>query len=126
MIGRIAASLLVLTCPWTGLWPERVHAGPVEQGMAVAHQHCTRCHVVGDYNPKGGISSTPSFQLLVNALKDYEERFDTFYVRPPHPAVIIIEGIEKRDDLPYNAVPVKITLEDVENIGIFAKSLKKK
>ena len=99
---------------------------PITDGKAVAQQHCTRCHVVGDYNPNGGISSTPSFQLLVNALKDHEERFDTFYVRPPHPAVIIIEGIEKQDDLPFNAVPVKITLKDVENIAAFAKTLIKK
>ncbi|MCP4185360.1 MAG: cytochrome c [Hyphomicrobiales bacterium] len=100
-------------------------ADPVGEGKAVAEQHCSRCHVVGDYNPNGGISSTPSFQLLVNALKDYEERFDTFFDRPPHPAVIIIKHIKKRDDLPFNAAPVKITFEDVENIALFVKTLRK-
>ena len=113
------------------LWPTSfVVAGSlkddIKNGRATAQQHCSRCHVIGDFNPNGGISSTPSFQLLVNALKDYEERFDTFYVRPPHPAVIIIEGIKKRDDLPYNAAPVKLTSQDVENIAAFAKTLKKK
>lgn len=100
--------------------------GAIEDGRKTAHIHCTRCHVVGDYNPNGGISSTPSFQLLVNALKDFEERFDTFYQRPPHPAVIAIKGIKKRDDLPYNAEPVKLTPRDVENLSAFAKTLKKK
>ncbi len=101
-------------------------ADAVKDGRTAAQDHCSRCHVIGDYNPNGGISSTPSFQLLVNALKDYQERFDTFYARPPHPAVIIIQGIKKRDDLPYNAAPVKLTLKDVENIAAFAKTLKKK
>jgi len=100
--------------------------GNVKKGREASQQHCSRCHVIGDFNRNGGISSTPSFQLLVNALDDYEERFDTFYVRPPHPAVIIIEGIKKRDDLPYNATPVKLTLKDVTNISAFAKTLKKK
>ncbi|VAX07183.1 hypothetical protein MNBD_ALPHA03-1451, partial [hydrothermal vent metagenome] len=88
--------------------------------------NCTRCHVVGDYNPNGGISSTPSFQLMVNALKDYQERFNTFYARPPHPAVIIIKGIKKLDDLPFNAAPVTLTQKNVKDITAFAKTLKKK
>jgi len=95
-------------------------------GKAFAEQNCARCHVIGDFNPNGGISSTPSFQLLVNALKDYEERFDTFYLRPPHPAAVAVEGIKKLDELPYNAVPVQINLEQVKNIAAFVKTLKKK
>jgi len=98
----------------------------IDDGKKMAYAHCSRCHVIGDYNPNGGISSTPSFQLLVNALKDYQVRFDTFYDRPPHPAVIIIKGIKKRDDLPYNAAPVEMTLKDVKNIAAFAETLKKK
>ncbi len=100
-------------------------AGEIERGRKIAHHHCSRCHVIGDYNPNGGISSTPSFQLLVNALPDYKERFDTFYVRPPHPAVVSIKGFEKHDNLPYNAEPVVISLKDVENILKFAKTLRK-
>ncbi len=100
-------------------------ADSVSEGKLVAEQHCSRCHVVGGYNPNGGISSTPSFQLLVNMLKDYEERFDTFFDRPPHPAVIIMKGIKKRDDLPYNAAPIEINLEDVKNIAAFVKTLRK-
>jgi len=100
--------------------------GSVDEGRKIAQANCTRCHVVGDYNPNGGISSTPSFQLMVNALKDWEERFNTFYVRPPHPAVIIIKGIKKLDDLPFNAAPVTLTQKNVKDIAAFAETLKKK
>ena len=102
-----------------------VLAQSINDGKTFAEQHCTRCHVVGNYNPNGGISSTPSFQLLVNALDDYEERFDTFYARPPHPAVIIVKGIQKLDTLPYTAKPIEITQDEVENIAAFAKTLLK-
>lgn len=100
--------------------------GTIEKGKTISLNHCTRCHVVGSFNPNGGISSTPSFQLLVNALKDFEKRFDTFYLRPPHPAVIAIKGRKKQDDLPYNAAPITITLKDVKHIAAFAKTLKNK
>ncbi len=33
-----------------------------EAGRKIAETHCARCHVVGDFNPMGGIGSTPSFQ----------------------------------------------------------------
>ncbi|MCP4320178.1 MAG: hypothetical protein GY789_30430 [Hyphomicrobiales bacterium] len=112
------------------LMPLLFAAGPIsaqsiEDGKSSAEKHCSRCHVVGDFNPDGGIYSTPSFQLIVNALEDYQERFDTFFVRPPHPAAVKVEGIKKLDDLPYNAEPVLITLTDVKNIAAFAKSLEK-
>ena len=116
----IALIATVLTFPGPAM------AGDAEAGRKIAQRHCTRCHVVGDFNPYGGISSTPSFQLLVNALNDYEERFSTFYTRPPHPAVIKIKGVKKQDDLPYNAAPVELTVEDVENLAAFARTLKKK
>jgi len=100
--------------------------GSVDEGRKISQANCTRCHVVGTFNPNGGISSTPSFQLLVNALKDWQERFDTFYARPPHPAVIIIKGIKKSNDLPYNAAPLELTQQNVKDITAFAKTLKKK
>jgi len=123
-VGGICALAMILAAPGNAFAGDG--KGNVKKGRETSHQHCSRCHVVGDFNRNGGISSTPSFQLLVNALDDYEERFDTFYARPPHPAVIIIEGIKKRDELPHNAAPVKLTLKDVENIAAFAKTLKKK
>ncbi|MGI9381875.1 MAG: c-type cytochrome, partial [Methyloligellaceae bacterium] len=94
-------------------------------GRKVAEAHCSRCHVVGDFNPNGGISSTPSFQLLVKRRPDYKDRFANFYARRPHPAFVTVKGIGRpMDYLPPNAHPVEITLEDVENVAAFVETLK--
>ena len=73
----------------------------------------------------GGIDSTPSFQLLAKRRPDYVERFQTFYARRPHPVHVRVPGIPPWTNLPPNATPVTVTLEDVEDIVAFAKTLKK-
>ncbi len=101
--------------------------GDMKNGREIAQKHCTRCHVVGDYNPNGGISSTPSFQLLVKRRPDYKERFATFYARRPHPAFLSIKGIGRlRPDLPPNAQPVELTQQDVLDVAVFIETLKPK
>jgi len=123
---RIAGVLLsgvVLTL--AGALPARA-AGDSEAGRKIAQTHCSRCHVIGSYNKMGGIMSTPSFQLLVNALKDYRERFETFYARRPHPVFIRVKGFKPLNDLPPNAAPVDIELDDVDNLLAFVETLKKK
>ncbi|MEL7543855.1 MAG: c-type cytochrome [Pseudomonadota bacterium] len=109
--------LVVLTTPG--------NAADVARGKDLSQTHCARCHVVGDFNPSGGISSTPSFQLLAKRRPDYRDRFLTFYARRPHPAFVIVEGIERlMPELPVNAEPVKLSLEDVDAIVAFAETLK--
>lgn len=81
--------------------------------------------MVGDHNPMGGIDSTPSFQLLAKRRPDYVERFQTFYARRPHPVHVRVPGIPPLTDLPPNATPFTVTLEDVDDIVAFAKTLKK-
>ncbi len=101
--------------------------GDIDEGRKIAQLHCTRCHVVGDFNPGGGISSTPSFQLLVKRRPDYKERFETFFARRPHPAFLSIKGVGRiRPDLPPNAQPVELTEQDVWNISAFIETLKPK
>ncbi len=101
--------------------------GDIDNGREIAQHHCTRCHVVGDYNPNGGISSTPSFQLLVKRRPDYKERFATFFVRRPHPAFLSIKGVGRiRPDLPPNAQPVELTYQDVRDVSAFIETLKPK
>jgi len=101
--------------------------GNMKNGQKIAEKHCTRCHVVGDFNPGGGISSTPSFQLLVKRRPDYKERFLTFYARRPHPAFLSIKGIGRiRPDLPPNAMPVELTESDVLDVAAFIETLKPK
>ena len=53
-----------------------------------------RCHMIGDFNPFGGIGSTPSFQLLAMR-DDWLERFQTFYERRPHPVFVRVPGVSR-------------------------------
>lgn len=98
----------------------------IERGRTLAQEQCSRCHVIGDFNPNGGIGSTPSFQLLVNALKNHEERFRSFFARRPHGAFVTVKGYDRLNKLPDNAAPIEITRDQVEDLLAFAKTLKKK
>ena len=98
-------------------------AGSAEDGRKIAVQHCSRCHVVPDYNPNGGIGSTPSFRLL-SELEDGMERFETFYTRRPHPSFVRVPGIEPPTKLPTSLEPVEINLDDIDDIIAYAKRLR--
>lgn len=101
--------------------------GDAAKGRTIAQQHCSRCHVVGDFNPTGGISSTPSFQMLVKRRPDYRERFQTFFARRPHPAFLTVRGVGRpMEHLPANAQPVEITQQDVFDVAAFVETLKPK
>ncbi|MEC9368478.1 MAG: cytochrome c [Pseudomonadota bacterium] len=118
--------MLLIAAAAAAIAPDFARAADAAKGQAMAEAHCTRCHVVGKFNPNGGISSTPSFQLLVDRRPDYKERFLTFYTRRPHPAFLTVKGLDNRPmpHLPTNAAPVEITTQDVENIALFVESLK--
>ncbi len=99
--------------------------GDSEKGRGIAIKHCSRCHVVGDHNPYGGIGSTPSFQLLAKR-QDYLERFQTFYERRPHPVYVRVPGVPKWTELPSFVEEFTVNLDDIENIIAFVKTLRKK
>jgi hypothetical protein len=100
--------------------------GDVERGRLVAQKHCSRCHVIGEFNKYGGIGSTPSFQMLVNYMDDYRERFETFYVRNPHPSLIAIEGLEITvESTPHGTEPIKLPQQAVKDILVFVETLRK-
>lgn len=94
-----------------------------ERGRKIAEQHCIRCHVVTEENLFTGISSTPSFRLLVTALPDWQERFETFYQRRPHPALVRFRGeaAPSADEPP--SPTVNLMADDVDAIVAFAESL---
>ena len=96
----------------------------VDRGREVAATHCTRCHVVGDINPYGGIESTPSF-IGMKHLDDWERRFEEFYILPPHPALVRIDEVtaERSDDRPAFVHEIVLTLEDVDDILDFVRTL---
>ncbi len=97
---------------------------PEEKGRALALEHCSRCHVIDDSNPFGGIASTPSFKLLVTALADWKHRFETFHTRLPHPSVIRFEGLAPATDALPTTKTVDLKLEDIDSIVAFVSWLK--
>ena len=117
-----AARLLVLFVAALSWASPAAAAGDVDKGRRLAEVHCARCHVIGDFNRMGGIGSTPSFQGL-KTLADWRERFRTFYARPPHLAFVRVEGIAPRTKLPAYAAEIKLTLDDVEDVFAFVKTL---
>lgn len=105
--------------------PTAAAAADITAGRELARQHCTRCHIVGNLNTMG-IGSTPSFQYMVNHIKDFDHRFLTFYSLRPHPAFVRIKGLPKLNDIPSPIAPIHLTLEGVEDIAAFAATLKEK
>ena len=99
-------------------------AADVNKGRLLAAEHCTRCHVVGDINPYGGIESTPSF-IGMKYLADWERRFEEFYILPPHPALVQIADVsaERDDSRPAFVQEIVLTLEDVDAILAFVRTL---
>ena len=98
-------------------------ADDADAGRKVAIEHCSRCHVIGDYNPRGGIDSTPSFQGLAK-FDDYDVRFQTFYGRRPHPVFVRMEGVEDRTSPQLGAAAFDITDEQLDDILAFVETLR--
>ena len=73
------------------------HDGDALRGEEVSLSHCGRCHVVSDKNRMNSIGSTPSFAVL-RTLRDWEDRFQAFYVLNPHPAFTQITDVTKPFD----------------------------
>lgn len=116
-----ATAVILLTGPISGAGAQSL----AEKGEKLARLHCARCHVVADGNAFSGIGSTPSFRLLVNALSDWRERFETFYTRLPHPSVIRIEGVAPINDAPPTIRTVDLKLDDIPALVAYAASLKR-
>lgn len=124
---RRSRSLLVtllltplLADPFSAL-PAHAAGDPVN-GRVIATKHCSRCHVVADHNPTGGIGSTPSFQVL-RTMKDWRERFESFYARRPHPVHVRVDGLPTLTELPPNAAPFTLTIADVDDIVAFVETI---
>ena len=101
-----------------------VSAAEIDRGRALAAEHCTRCHVVGDINPYGGIESTPSF-IGMKYLADWERCFEEFYVLPPHPALVRIADVsaDRDESRPAFVQEIVLTIEDVDVILAFVRTL---
>jgi hypothetical protein len=116
-----AAVALLLFC-----LPQAAGADMIAEGRAIVAEHCTRCHVVPEINPKGGIESTPSFKGMKH-LADWRRRFEVFYTLPPHPALVSVAGIsEERDkSRPAFVQEIKLSVDDIDRILAYVDTIEK-
>ncbi len=122
-LTSLACAALGLLFAWAANGPAARAEGNAEKGRALAVGHCTRCHVVGDVNPYGGIGSTPSFQLLAKR-DDWFERFQTFYERRPHPVFVRVPDVPKPTELPSHVAEFEVTVENVDDLLAFVETLR--
>ena len=115
-----AAVALLLFC-----LPQTAGADMIAEGRAIVAEHCTRCHVVPEINPKGGIESTPSFKGMKH-LADWRRRFEVFFTLPPHPALVTVVGIsEERDkSRPAFVQEIKLSVDDLDRILAYVDTVK--
>jgi hypothetical protein len=103
-------------------------AGPVEaasseDGRALARLHCSRCHVVPDYNTMG-IGSTPSFKAMVQSpAKDWRHKFEAFFSLPPHGNFVRIREYRQVQMTPSAVAPIVIGLEDLDHLMAYVDTL---
>ncbi len=120
----MAAAILALTTATAAVNGAGPGNGP-DAGRIISERHCARCHVVGNFNPYGGIGSTPSFQLLAKRA-DWLERFQTFYERRPHPVFVRVPGVSPWTKLPAHVKEFRITPQDIEAVIAFVETLRPK
>ena len=118
-LAAIPAAMIV-----AGPGPRPAAAADYAPGEKLTLYHCGRCHVVNEKNRYGGIGSTPSFGAL-RTLDDWEVRFDAFFTLPPHPAFTQVEGVTEPFPInrPSPIHPLELTLDDLETIKNFARTI---
>lgn len=91
--------------------------GDVAEGETLSLSMCGRCHVINEKNRMNGMGATPSFAVL-RSLTDWDDRFQTFHLRNPHPSFTQIEDITDPFDpsLPPPIVPMEMTQADLDAI----------
>ncbi len=119
-LRTLAAVLALSVVPAFGLLAE----GDAANGRRIAETHCQRCHVVSPENRLAGINSTPSFMILVS-LGDWEDRFLSFFERPPHPVMVRVPGVPRKSDEPTAIAEFEVTPAGIADLTAYAASLRK-
>ena len=113
-----AAILAMASLPAAPVWA----GGDAAAGRKISETHCARCHVIGNFNPMGGIGSTPSFQLLAKR-GDWLERFETFFERRPHPVFVRVPDVPRWTELPSHVTEFEVTPANIDDIVAFVETL---
>ena len=113
-----------LTEAITVIEEENVVEGDAILGLALARQHCGRCHVTTKDQSGFGIGSTPSFSAM-RTFDDWLERFSIFYVLAPHGVFTQITDVTEPfpPDLPPPITPVEITLDDLDALLAYVSGI---
>ena len=116
----ILAALALCAAPVFGAQAD----GDPANGRRIAEAHCQRCHVVSPENRLAGINSTPSFMILAS-LNDWEERFLSFFERPPHPVMVRVPGVPPRSANPTTIAVFEVSPAGIADLTAYAASLRK-
>jgi hypothetical protein len=121
---RVATFLAVcgLSIPLAAA-PAAAYDGDAAAGEDLAQEHCSRCHVIGDYNKYGGLNSTPSFQGLLR-MTDWRERFETFFARRPHQVFVRMPGLESPSLSPSHVTPFDFDEDKLQDLLTYVEGLK--
>lgn len=94
------------------------------RGATLSEQMCARCHAVNADGHANAVASTPSFAVL-RSLPDWQDRFEQFYVRKPHPAFTQVAEVtpEFIKERPPTIVPLEMTLDDLDAILAYAAAM---
>ena len=117
-IALLIAALVVLASP-------SLAEGDAKNGRRIAVKHCSRCHVIPDHNPFGGIGLTASFKTMAR-MADYLERFQTFFRRPPHPVFVVVPGVAPPTKLPSPHQKFTITFREIDDMVAYVETLRGK
>ncbi len=98
LLAHCLAGFALALCLQLAAWQARA-AGDAAAGRKIAIERCARCHVIGDYNPYGGINSTPSFWIFARKPEVYTERLRTFDQRRPHLGIKLTLKPEQIEDI---------------------------
>lgn len=121
---RTSGLALIAALVLTGTTAIAEESALAQRGRDLSRQHCARCHVISPDNRMGGIASTPSFMILIKALDDWHDRFQTFHARRPHPAHVRFVGDAARaPDYPATITEVILVHDDIAAIVAYAEHL---
>ncbi len=120
-LPTLAVAILTASLPMVSAWA----GGEADAGRNISQTHCARCHVVGYFNPMGGIGSTPSFQLLAKR-NDWLARFGNFFERRPHPVFVRVPDVARWTELPSHVKEFAVSPANIDDIIAFVETLRLK
>ena len=63
--------------------------------------------------------------MILVSLRDWEERFLSFFERPPHPVLVRVPGVPRKSADPTAIAEFEVTAAGVADLAAYAATLKK-